>query len=73
MVKHDRLDQAGRAIANAQHTLGVKEQLIFPEIEYDKIDKLRGLEVVIVTSAKSDDEGRELLRQFGMPFAKPGK
>jgi large subunit ribosomal protein L5 len=55
------------------YTLGVKEQLIFPEIEYDKIDKLRGLEVVIVTSAKTDDEGRELLRQFGMPFAKPGK
>ncbi|HQV28636.1 MAG TPA: 50S ribosomal protein L5 [Thermoflexales bacterium] len=55
------------------YTLGVKEQLIFPEIEYDKIDKLRGLEVIIVTSAKTDDEGRELLRQFGMPFAKPGK
>ncbi len=55
------------------YTLGIKEQLIFPEIEYDKIDKLRGLEVIIVTSAATDDEGRELLRQFGMPFAKTGK
>ncbi|MBX7214405.1 MAG: 50S ribosomal protein L5 [Thermoflexales bacterium] len=55
------------------YTLGVKEQLIFPEIDYDKIDKLRGMEIVIVTSAKTDDEGRELLKQFGMPFAKPGK
>ena len=55
------------------YTLGIKEQLSFPEIEYDKIDKLRGLEVIIVTSAATDDEGRELLRQFGMPFAKTGK
>lgn len=54
------------------YTLGLKEQLIFPEIEYDKIDKLRGLEVTIVTSAKTDDEGRALLRLFGMPFVKPG-
>ena len=54
------------------YTLGLREQLIFPEIEYDKIDKLRGLEVTIVTSAKTDDEGRALLRLFGMPFVKPG-
>jgi len=50
------------------YTLGLREQLIFPEIEYDKIDKLRGLEVAIVTTAKSDEEGRRLLQLLGMPF-----
>lgn len=50
------------------YTLGVKEHLIFPEIEYDKIDKVRGLEVVFVTTAKTDEEARELLRFLGMPF-----
>ncbi len=50
------------------YTLGLREQLIFPEIDYDKIDKLRGLEVVIVTSARSDEEGRRLLQLMGMPF-----
>jgi len=50
------------------YTLGIKEQLIFPEIEYDKIDKIRGLEVVVVTTAKTDEEARELLRLMGMPF-----
>lgn len=50
------------------YTLGIKEQVIFPEIDYDKIDKIRGLEVVIVTTAKSDEEARELLRYMGMPF-----
>lgn len=50
------------------YTLGLREQLIFPEIEYDKIDKLRGLEVAIVTTAKSDEEGRRLLHLLGMPF-----
>lgn len=50
------------------YTLGLKEQLIFPEIEYDKIDKLRGLEVGFVTTAKTDEESRELLRLMGMPF-----
>jgi len=50
------------------YTLGLKEQLIFPEIEYDKIDKLRGLEIGFVTSAKTDEESRELLRLMGMPF-----
>ncbi|HWJ03605.1 MAG TPA: 50S ribosomal protein L5 [Verrucomicrobiae bacterium] len=50
------------------YTLGLKEQLIFPEIEYDKIDKLRGMDVVFVTTAKSDEEARELLKLMGMPF-----
>lgn len=50
------------------YTLGLKEQLIFPEIEYDKIDKLRGMEIGFVTSAKTDEECRELLRLMGMPF-----
>lgn len=50
------------------YTLGVKEQLIFPEIEYDKIDKLRGMDVVFVTNAKTDEEARELLGLLGMPF-----
>jgi large subunit ribosomal protein L5 len=52
------------------YTLGLKEQLIFPEIEYDKVDKIRGMDVVIVTTANTDEEGRELLNQFGMPFVK---
>ena len=50
--------------------LGVKEQLIFPEIEYDKVEKVRGMDVIVVTTAKTDEEARELLRLFGMPFAK---
>ncbi len=50
------------------YTLGIKEQLIFPEIDYDKIDKVRGLEVTIVTSAESDEQGRRLLAHMGMPF-----
>jgi large subunit ribosomal protein L5 len=50
------------------YSLGIKEQTIFPEIEYDKIDKIRGMEVVIVTTAHSDEEARELLRCMGMPF-----
>ncbi len=52
------------------YALGIKEQLIFPEIEYDKIDKIRGMDVIFVTTAKTDEEGRELLAQFNMPFAK---
>ncbi|MGD8192763.1 50S ribosomal protein L5 [Brevibacillus ginsengisoli] len=52
------------------YTLGLKEQLIFPEIEYDKIDTVRGMDIVIVTSAKTDEEARELLTQMGMPFRK---
>jgi large subunit ribosomal protein L5 len=54
------------------YTLGLREQLVFPEIEYDKIDKLRGLEITIVTSARTDDEGRQLLQLLGMPFKKEG-
>jgi large subunit ribosomal protein L5 len=54
------------------YTLGLREQLVFPEIEYDKIDKLRGLEVIIVTTARSDDHGRQLLQMLGMPFKKEG-
>jgi len=50
------------------YTLGIKEQLIFPEIEYDKIDKVRGMDIVFVTTAKTDEEARELLRLMGMPF-----
>ncbi len=51
------------------YALGIKEQLIFPEIEYDKIDKVRGMDIIFVTTAKTDEEARELLRFLGMPFA----
>jgi large subunit ribosomal protein L5 len=54
------------------YTLGLREQLVFPEIEYDKIDKLRGLEVSIITTARNDDESRKLLQMLGMPFRKEG-
>ncbi len=52
------------------YTMGIKEQLIFPEIEYDKVDKIRGMDIVFVTTAQTDEEARELLRLFNMPFAK---
>ena len=52
------------------YALAIKEQLIFPEIEYDKVDKVRGMDVIFVTTAKTDEEARELLRLFNMPFAK---
>ncbi|MGD6834589.1 50S ribosomal protein L5 [Bacillus haimaensis] len=52
------------------YTLGVKEQLIFPEIDYDKVNKVRGMDIVIVTTANTDEEARELLTSFGMPFQK---
>lgn len=52
------------------YTLGVKEQLIFPEIEYDKIDKVRGMDIIFVTTAKTDEESREFLRALGMPFTR---
>lgn len=52
------------------YTLGVKEQLIFPEIDYDKVSKVRGMDIVIVTTANTDEEARELLTQIGMPFQK---
>ena len=63
-VSADSLDGRGN------YALGVKEQLIFPEIEYDKVEKVRGMDVIVVTTAKTDEEARELLRLFGMPFAK---
>ncbi len=52
------------------YALGIKEQLIFPEIEYDKVDKVRGMDIIFVTTAQTDEEARELLRLFGMPFKK---
>ena len=52
------------------YALGIKEQIIFPEVEYDQVDKVRGMDIVFVTTAKTDEEARELLRLFGMPFAK---
>lgn len=52
------------------YTLGIKEQLIFPEIEYDKVDKVRGMDITFVTTANSDEEARELLRLMGMPYSK---
>ena len=63
-VEADSFDGRGN------YALGIKEQLIFPEIEYDKVDKVRGMDIIVVTTAKSDEEARELLAQFGMPFAK---
>lgn len=65
-VSNDSFDGRGN------YTLGFSEQLIFPEIEYDKIDKVRGFEVTIVTSAQDDEGGRELLRMLGMPFIMKG-
>jgi large subunit ribosomal protein L5 len=58
---------------HGNYTLGLREQLVFPEIDYDKIDKLRGLEVCVVTTAATDEEGRALLTHLGMPFRKPGQ
>ncbi len=63
-VPRDAFDGRGN------YTLGLREQIIFPEIEYDKIDKLRGMEVSIVTTAKTDEEGRRLLQLLGMPFSR---
>lgn len=66
-VPRDSFDGQGN------YTLGLKEQIVFPEIEYDKVDKIRGMEIVIVTTARTDEEGRELLRLIGMPFAREQK
>lgn len=63
-VNKDAFDGRGN------YALGIKEQLIFPEIEYDKVDKVRGMDIIFVTTAKTDEEARELLRLIGMPFAK---
>jgi len=51
------------------YSMGVKEQLIFPEVEYDKVDKIRGMDIIFVTTAKTDEEAKELLKQLGMPFS----
>lgn len=60
---------SGKAFdGRGNYTLGIREQLIFPEIEYDRIDKIRGMDIVFVTSAKTDEEAKELLAQLGMPF-----
>ena len=60
---------SGKAMdGRGNYTLGIKEHIIFPEIEYDKIDKIKGLNITVVTSAKTDEEGRELLKLLGMPF-----
>lgn len=60
---------SGKAFdGQGNYTLGIKEQLIFPEINYDQIDKIKGLNITIVTSAKTDEEGKALLKHFGMPF-----
>ena len=63
-VSKDAFDGRGN------YALGIKEQIIFPEIEYDKVDKVRGMDIIFVTTAKTDEEARELLRLIGMPFAK---
>lgn len=57
-----------RPCKNFRETMGIKEQLIFPEIEYDKVDKLRGMDIIFVTTANSDEEAKELLKLMGMPF-----
>ena len=54
---------------NGNYAMGIKEQIVFPEIEYDKVDEVRGMDIIVVTTAKSDDEARELLRCFQFPFA----
>lgn len=63
-VSRDSFDGQGN------YTLGLREQVVFPEINYDKVDKLRGLEIIVVTTAASDEEGRQLLQSLGMPFWK---
>jgi large subunit ribosomal protein L5 len=60
---------SGKAFdGRGNYSLGIKEQIIFPEIDYDKIDRIKGLNISVVTSAKTDEEGKELLRLLGMPF-----
>ena len=60
----------GVFVSNGNYTFGVKEHIIFPEIDYDKIDKIKGMDITIVTSANSNEEGMALLEEFGFPFAK---
>jgi len=60
---------SGKAMdGRGNYSLGIKEQIIFPEIDYDKIDKIKGMNITIVTTAKTDEEGKELLKKLGMPF-----
>ena len=66
----DRLIYPNAFDGRGNYALGIKEQLIFPEVEYDKVDKVRGMDVIFVTTAKTDEEARELLTLFNMPFAK---
>ena len=63
-VSKDSFDGRGN------YAIGIKEQLIFPEIDYDKVDTVRGMDIIFVTTAKTDEEARELLRLYGMPFMK---
>ena len=69
-VRDFRGDKPNAFDGRGNYALGIKEQLIFPEIEYDKVDKVRGMDIIFVTTAKTDEEARELLAQFNMPFAK---
>ena len=69
-VRDFRCVKANSFDGRGNYTMGIKEQLIFPEIEYDKVDKIRGMDIIFVTTAKTDEEARELLRLFGMPFAR---
>ena len=69
-VRHFRGVNPNALDGRGNYSLGIQEQLLFPEIEYDKVDKVRGMDIIFVTTAKTDEEGRELLRLFNMPFAK---
>ena len=62
--------QVPKLDGRGNYALGIKEQLIFPEVEYDKVDKVRGMDIIFVTTANTDEEARELLKLFNMPFAK---
>ena len=74
-VSYTHLDVYKRQVSpksfdgRGNYTLGIKDQLIFPEIEYDKVDQLRGMDITFVTTAKTDEEAKELLQLLGMPFA----
>ena len=69
-VRDFRGVSANSFVGRGNYALGIKEQLIFPEIEYDKVDKVRGMDIIFVTTANTDEEARELLTQFNMPFTK---
>ena len=69
-VRDFRGVSANSFVGRGNYALGIKEQLIFPEIEYDKVDKVRGMDVIFVTTANTDEEARELIRLFGMPYVK---